>query len=790
MWPAKRYHVLGVAIAILVILGACGGSIEGASEKLPRVRPTIIANSTLETAEDISGDSEVVSQFYRRSAESASNLTHSPSNSTPDSSSQMHASEISTQMASQLIVESSESWLDLLPTSLSYKDCVVRGLVENTSDTWYARDVSIMASSLDKSTSVEWRWPLTVKPGETAPFELTIEWPTASPYSWFGEPEMWTDFVEFEISAEGTEVPDPSRAFSKNYDETQRNYGNNKYYPFWHIFQDRFYSLRGTDIRYRLPRSHVLIHQDQFNALYPREYVVSDDIGAAISIWEGPLFSEVHYVPSETNIGSGNPGEEIVFEDIRVYQAIIERIDNGSLQEDRVIDVRELLPFVMEENRRIDEENKDYTMIPVGGHIGEPLSINSGYPTEQFNILSLVPGTTLDDREFQFLPNRRAFLWIGDANNVNPWSYQKTTFNGFGNVSRDGVESAPCDPRTGGLTWTNVYLKTSELGSDTFVETGTPMGYFGVFDAFESSPTEDEGAVDGVVSSAFSMLNSNVGQGPIAVDHDTVHITNGVLRGLIHNTSSYRYARNVEVGFRYPWDENVVMVWQWPLTMQPGERAPFEIPISNDTQDPEGLSIIVSALMSDVIDVSRAFQVLLNNVGTVGGFVGPVLYNPTKNSFYYLSDLGIPGVYATFRPIVPLHFSIEEFLATYPEIVVMDSAIEAENSYFYEYHAEIEVPDSHPSLRTTIRNQHISELKAYVATFDSNGRVVDVEMLQPFTDVYQASTDSMELLEVNSIPSPDVRSPSAVRLLVTLPRNVQFQDSTPIHHQVWIGGSS
>ncbi len=785
---AKRCHILGLAVVIVVVLSACGSGIEEVSDKSPIVRPNIIVDPTLEVVEGVL-NSGIASQSYKSSTGSASSLTYSPSNSAIDSSSQTHILESSAQVADQPVVKYSEPWLDLVQTSLSYKDCVVRGLVENTSDIWYARDVSIVASSPDKGASIEWRWPLTLRPGEAAPFEITIEWPTTSPYSWFGEPEIWTDFVEFEISAEGTEVPDPSRAFSKNYDETQRNYGNNKYYPFWHIFRNNFYALRGTDIRHRLPRSHVLIHQNQFDALYPREFMASDDIGAAISIWEGPLFSEVHYVPSEIDIGS-SPSEEIVFEDIRVYQAIIERVDNGSLQEDRVIDVRELLPFVMEEHRRIDEENKDYTMIPVGGHIGEPLSVSSGYPTEQFNILSLVPATTPDDREFQFLPNRRAFLWIGDANNVNPWSYQETTFNGFEDVSRDGVKSAPCDPRTGGLTWTNVYLKTSELGSDTFVETGTPMGYFGVFDAFESSPSAGEEAVDGVVSSVFSMVNSNVGQGPIAVDHDTVHITNGVLRGLIHNTSSYRYARNVEVGFRYSWDENVVMVWRWPLTIQPGERAPFEIPISNDTQNPEGLSIIVSALMSDIIDVSRAFQVLLSNVGTVGGPVGPVLYNPTKNSFYYLSDLGIPGVYATFRPIVPLHLSIEKFLATYPEIAVMDSAIETENSYFYEYHTEIEVPDSHPSLRTIIRNQYISELKAYVATFDSNGRVVDVEMLQPFTDVYQVSTDSMELLEVNSIPTPNVHSPSAVRLLVTLPRNDQLQDGTPIHHQVWIGGSS
>ena len=88
----------------------------------------------------------------------------------------------------------------------------------------------------------------------------------------------------------------------------------------------------------------------------------------------------------------------------------------------------------------------------------------------------------------------------------------------------------------------------------------------------------------------------------VVVLSDTVSVSGGVVRGLVHNLSEGLYARNVVVSAG---DSS----WRWPLTVQPGERAPFEIEGWQGSKDPAEVALSVTADMSTVFDLSRAFGI-------------------------------------------------------------------------------------------------------------------------------------------------------------------------------------
>ncbi len=87
----------------------------------------------------------------------------------------------------------------------------------------------------------------------------------------------------------------------------------------------------------------------------------------------------------------------------------------------------------------------------------------------------------------------------------------------------------------------------------------------------------------------------------VVVLADTVNVSDGVVRGLVHNLSEVFYARDVVV-------EVDGLSWWWPLTLQPGERAPFEIAGWNRSDDPIQAGLQVTANMSTTLDLSRSFD--------------------------------------------------------------------------------------------------------------------------------------------------------------------------------------
>ena len=173
----------------------------------------------------------------------------------------------------------------------------------------------------------------------------------------------------------------------------------------------------------------------------------------------------------------------------------------------------------------------------------------------------------------------------------------------------------------------------------------------------------------------------------VGVLAETVKVRDGVLRGLVRNWSRRLWAYEVTVSAG---DH----VFEWPLSVQPGEIAPFEFPGWEGPADSDLIRISVDADMSWHTDPSRAFD--------------------------RSSDLHLwAGDYAQ-RALA------EAVRDRYPQ-VTSDVAADAVSVGVLEwYGARPHAPDSHPSLRDDIENLTVADLRGYGALFDRDGRIVDV----------------------------------------------------------------
>lgn len=172
----------------------------------------------------------------------------------------------------------------------------------------------------------------------------------------------------------------------------------------------------------------------------------------------------------------------------------------------------------------------------------------------------------------------------------------------------------------------------------------------------------------------------------VRVLQETVSVSDGVLRGLVRNWSRTRwaYAMTVHVG-----DQE----YRWPLSIQPGELAPFEIEISDGPDETVDLEITIEAEMSNDADWSRAW----------GAW-------PTWE--YYILDH--PGW---------LHPPQEALTALPPN-----------KTSFRHLGAVRQTPVSHPSLHGELADGVGFDLLALAAHLDADGGVADVESIVPFSD--------------------------------------------------------
>jgi hypothetical protein len=102
-----------------------------------------------------------------------------------------------------------------------------------------------------------------------------------------------------------------------------------------------------------------------------------------------------------------------------------------------------------------------------------------------------------------------------------------------------------------------------------------------------------------------------VEQDEIVVLRDSVTIRGGVVRGLVHNLSETQFAREVTVTVRASQPSGGTGAeggfegsWRWPLTLQPGERAPFEVDGWTGPSNPDTVSLQVAATTSNQPDYS------------------------------------------------------------------------------------------------------------------------------------------------------------------------------------------
>ena len=240
----------------------------------------------------------------------------------------------------------------------------------------------------------------------------------------------------------------------------------------------------------------------------------------------------------------------------------------------------------------------------------------------------------------------------------------------------------------------------------------------------------------------------------VVVLDSTVTVSGGVIRGLVHNLSRELFARDVTVTARpvktdtdgNSEDEDQVLSWWWPLTLQPGERAPFELKGWTHGNDVTKIDIQVTATLSPEVDISRSFA-----------FAG----------YSY-------GDYPNREPI---------------------------KGWVYDLFAM--VPTSHPSLADDVITQTIEDLRVYVAFFDQpQGKVVHLEQLKTYSwATYNEDAEGLsEIIQVEITSFPvtrkDFPEPIASRddlVISGYTPNPKANFSFPHrsdYHQVWVGGAN
>lgn len=677
------------------------------------------------------------------------------------------------------IVVPSESKNEVVVTSLDIQECVARGFVHNLSDTMTAKNVVVTLESLDGVDTATWHWPLSLMPGERAPFEIEVDWvPSRLPanhpdfrLSSSGMRNFWREPMGNllpSVTADFSTEVDISRAFAQNVDgsrDPDRNFEVLSY-----TFDERLYGLEEWEITLRHTRGTNLMSEEQFDLLYPKSLTISDDFDTVLEELSALHYSDWYYIPSEVFPKHFNVDIHSEVTDIRIFYA--------ATVFDQVLDVQELIPFqVLQEagegsmQRQIIAPSSSF--IEYNSDQGIPKYVVKLRPQISANIVGPNPLS-------QYHRHINGKLWVGRAESRGPqWASATERVQLSGEeVERRGWPPGSCG-RTGGLTRENYDIKTS-VWADVFDAT---FGYFGLFTNFHSFPEID--------------VN-------VFVDPFSVSAKDGYVRGLIHNTSDRLFARDLSVNIRRKNGAVKTNTFVWPLTLQPGERAPFEIwvggwegvlPYSEFIYD-------ISAALSERVDISRSFRIhpfangsvyadetdahtMENSLG-VGDYISD---SYLSNSYYHIS---LNGYSNTYGHISCTHEPTDPNLRMSEPVERTEVTCGGDDVPFgyVDLYAQISIPDSHPTLAGPISSQAISDLRAYVAIIDDNGVVSDVKQVTLFTAGYSKETGAQEYIPVNTIPAPNLLNPGGVRLLFTRP---QFEESPwdeDYSYQVWIGGAN
>ncbi len=656
-----------------------------------------------------------------------------------------------------MIYPSSEPRDEVVIVSLDIRDCVARGLMHNVSENKFARNVEIALESKDGSHSVSWTWPLTVMPGEYTPFEILIDWDYSYLDPIVGGPHMepgqrlasrrLTGNIISSVKADFTTEVDMSRAFALDWDQSPllERYGELQQLI---IYDERLFALDEWDSWNEQARAYQLVSEDDFEYSFPKSLMLSDEMNAIASKFTILELSDLHYIPDVIFSGIYDEDSDRRVDDVKIYQAITKGVS--------VLDVRELIPFVVEYEKS-NAELQFLHFIPKDDFI----TTSSNAFESRFVILS-VPEIYPEINEGIYSSSvsygSDSAIWVGQPNKLSQSETDdmlEEAEDGILSI-QDGTSGQHCN-RIGGLTKEEVRYGSSPSVSDI------TLGYHGLFREFESSQEP---------------IHS------VEIDFATVSAQDGFVRGLVHNLSGTLFAREITVEATRMSVPEITGKWHWPLTLQPGERAPFEISLGdwNGSIPISELDLQVNSDFLQQVDISRSFQARGYNHGTVYAENSPVQLGTIFQSKNHFLDITSDGAFFWPHQYISLNEYIDRYPAQYQDKLISPF-------HFVDLHVQLEIPDSHPSLGSQIISQTIDSLCSYAAIINQDGRVSDVKKLVPFITFNLEKAGQEDCLVVDSNPAPNLTNPGSFRLLFTIPYSEERRPDLRNSYQVWIGGS-
>ena len=232
---------------------------------------------------------------------------------------------------------------------------------------------------------------------------------------------------------------------------------------------------------------------------------------------------------------------------------------------------------------------------------------------------------------------------------------------------------------------------------------------------------------------------------PVSVLAEWLTYDAGTLRGLVRNWSSTQFAYGVQVSLGDA-------VWRWPLSIQPGERAPFQLDGLTLSEAPGVEELSVEARMRDEADLSRAFDF---------GCSPPWFHGNASDLVHRVPE----AVFETLpadgtHPMVLYCADLNWYISSRPD---------GEH-------------DSEPVL--------IDDLHSYVALLQ-RGRVLEIRQLVTFAEYYTAEGGNIPRQVITGIPSElfiDGKIHRSSRALVALAAS-HGADNEHAGWIVWIGGA-
>lgn len=253
------------------------------------------------------------------------------------------------------------------------------------------------------------------------------------------------------------------------------------------------------------------------------------------------------------------------------------------------------------------------------------------------------------------------------------------------------------------------------------------------------------GTAGGSVHAAIEFDDAIAADQPVSVLGESLYYDAGTLRGLVRNWSPSQFAYGVQVSLGDA-------VWQWPLSIQPGERAPFQLDGLTLSEIPDVENLSVEARMRDEADLSRAFDF---------GCSPPWFHGNASDFTHRVPD----AVYETLPPG-----------GTHPMVLYCADANRHISS----------LPDAeHDNEPVVIDNLH-----SYVALM-LRGHVIEIRKLITFTEYYTTEGGKIPRQVITGIPSErviDGKSHRSSRALVAFAAS-HGADNEHTGWIIWIGGA-